>query len=180
MPTSVPQSLTKVCWEILSIKPTTFLDIGIGNGKWGFLVREYTDVWKSRKPDDYKTIIHGIEVYADYITKLQRLIYDQIFIGDVINMIDNLPIKIYDLIIMADVLEHIPKELGGEALLKKIYNKCKTAFIMTPKNVIITGKSMNYNPYEIHVCEWTIKELEKYGKVEDIGENVLLLKIKGD
>jgi len=177
MPTSVPESITYICNKILKLKPKTFLDIGVGHGKWGFLVREYTDVWYSRiKIKDNQTIIHGIEAYRDYIGPLQKLIYDKIFTGEANNIIDYLPLKIYDLIIMADTIEHMSKEIGTE-LLDKIYKKCNHAFITTPKNVIISGKSMNYNPYETHVCEWSIDELKKYGDVKDLGSNVLLLQI---
>jgi hypothetical protein len=178
MPSSVPQAITHICNKILQKDPKTFLDIGVGHGKWGFLVREYTDVWKSiMNPKYNNTIIHGIEVYPDYIGKIQKLVYDKIFIGEANKIINTLPIKVYDMIIMADTIEHMSKEIGAE-LLDKIYKKCKCAFITTPKNVIITGKSMNYNPYETHICEWSISELEKYGDVRDLGGNVLLLQME--
>jgi len=179
MPSSVPQAITHICNKILRNKPKTFLDIGIGHGKWGFLVREYTDVWKSiMKREDNEATIHGIEVYPGYIGPIQKLIYDKIFIGEANNIIDDLPIDVYDMIIMADVIEHMTKEIGSE-LLSKIYKKSKCAFITTPKNVIISGKSMNYNPYETHICEWSIDELSKYGDTRDIGSNVLLLQMEG-
>lgn len=176
MPSSVPQAITHICNKILQYKPKTVLDIGIGNGKWGFLAREYTDVWKSRmRISDYQTIIHGIEAYKHYIGPVQELIYDKIYIGEAINIINDL--WIYDMIIMTDVLEHMSKSIGNE-LLGKISRKSKYAFITTPKNVIITGRSMNYNPYETHVCEWSIEELSKYGDARDIGNNVLLLQME--
>lgn len=177
MPSSVPQPLTHICNNILRIKPKTFLDIGIGHGKWGFLVREYTDIWKSRKPDEYQTIIHGIEAYEDYIGLIQGAIYDEIFIGEAIDMITKTGIDIYDLIIFAATIEHMSKD-EGHSLLKIILNKSRNAFITTPKNVKISGKSMNYNPYETHICEWSMEELSEYGDVRDIGGNVLLLQIR--
>src|SRR6056297_387859 len=118
MPSSIPQPLTHICNKILKIKPETFLDIGIGHGKWGFLVREYTDAWKSRmKIEENQTIIHGIEAYEDYIGPIQNLIYDKIFIGEANNIIMKTPFT-YDIIIMAATLEHMSKEVGYKLLQK--------------------------------------------------------------
>ena len=177
MPSSIPQPLTHICNRILKLKPETFLDIGIGHGKWGFLVREYTDAWKSRmSPSTYKTVIHGIEAYPDYISKLQHEIYDKIFIGEAIDVINDTGIDKYDLIIFAATIEHMPKDVG-HSLLKIITKKCKQAFITTPKDAKVSGKSMNYNPYETHLCEWSKNELEQYGEVKEIG-SIFLLNIK--
>ena len=97
MPSSVPQPLTHICNRILKIKPETFLDIGVGHGKWGFLVREYTDVWKSRMHrEENQTIIHGIEAYPEYIGQIQQLIYDKIFYGEALKMIKHTPMQKYD------------------------------------------------------------------------------------
>jgi len=177
MPSSVPQPLTHICNRILKIKPKTFLDIGIGHGKWGFLVREYTDAWKSRmKIEENQTIIHGIEAYEDYIGPIQNLIYDKIFIGEANNIIMKTPFT-YDIIIMAATLEHMSKEVGYK-LLQKIQLKSKFAFITTPKDAKISGKSMNQNPYETHICEWSLDDLSKFGDARDIGNNNLLLQMK--
>jgi len=177
MPSSVPQPLTHICNRILKIKPDTFLDIGIGHGKWGFLVREYTDAWKSRvKVKENQTIIHGIEAYSDYIGPLQKLIYDDIFIGEANDIIMRTPIKKYDIIIMAATIEHMPKKIGYN-LLKRIKNKSRFAYITTPKDAKVTGKSMNHNPYETHLCEWTLKELSEFGDARNIGSNNLLLQM---
>jgi len=179
MPSSVPQPLTHICNRILKIKPKTFLDIGVGHGKWGFLVREYTDVWKSRMNiEENQTLIHGIEAYPDYIGQLQNLIYDKIYFGEALEMIDKTSVKKYDLIIFAATIEHMGKD-DGIKLLEKIQKKSRNAFITTPKNVIISGKSMNYNPYETHICEWSLEELGMFGDARDIGGNNLLLQMKG-
>jgi len=179
MPSSIPQPLTHICNRILKIKPETFLDIGIGHGKWGFLVREYTDAWKSRiKIEENQTIIHGIEAYEDYIGPLQKLIYDKVFVGEANNIIMKTPIKKYDIIIMTATIEHMSKKIGYQ-LLKKIQEKSRFSFITTPAKVEISGKSMNYNPYETHVCEWSLEELSEFGDARNIGGNNLLLQMKG-
>lgn len=48
MPTSSPDPITYVCKKIVEVKPNTVLDVGVGFGKYGFLAREYTDIWNDR------------------------------------------------------------------------------------------------------------------------------------
>jgi len=79
-------------------------------------------------------------------------------------------------LIMAATIEHMSKNIGY-SLLEKIKKKSKFAFITTPKDAKITGKSMNYNPYETHLCEWSLKELSEFGDARDIGANNLLLQM---
>lgn len=47
MPTSQPENLTPVCQKILELAPNvqSALDIGVGIGKWGVLLREYLEVF---------------------------------------------------------------------------------------------------------------------------------------
>lgn len=45
MPTSTWKNISTFIEIIRSVQPRSFLDIGIGFGRWGLLVREYTDVW---------------------------------------------------------------------------------------------------------------------------------------
>ena len=49
------------------IDPSSILDIGIGNGSYGFLIRQYLDIAKGRlSRDEWELMIDGIEVFPDY------------------------------------------------------------------------------------------------------------------
>lgn len=89
MGTSTPAALTYICQKIIKIKPKSVLDIGIGFGKYGFLSREYTDIYRGNY-FEWKTRIDGIEGFKKYVTKLQRIIYDNIYIGNAIKIIKKL------------------------------------------------------------------------------------------
>ena len=92
-----------------------------GFGKFGFLTREYTDVRLGRY-FNWETRIDGIEIFESYITQLQREIYDNIYVG---NAIDILPtLGNYDVIICSDVLEHL-SEKDGVFLLNTVKEKSK-------------------------------------------------------
>ena len=160
MPTSRPIVLNYVCNRILQLKPQSVLDVGVGFGKWGFLAREYTDVWHGNY-FHWKTQIDGIEGFKQYIGLLQRLIYGEIFIGDALEVIDGL--GQYDLIICADVLEHLEKEQGKQ-LLEKMCQHGKLSIVVLPIYPSNQG-AVNGNEYERHRARWTFEELGQFGDV---------------
>ncbi len=151
MPTSHIGQINTILEIITTIKPKRLLDIGVGHGKYGFLSREYLEV--SENTDDYsrRSIrLDGIEAFPDYITDLQRNIYDQIFIGNAVDVIDT--VESYDLIMLIDVFEHFKYD-EGMALLRKCLSKSKLVLISCPKTVEFQGAEYN-NKYEIHQFEW--------------------------
>ena len=149
MPTSRPYHLTWLCDQIIKIRPRTILDVGIGYGSKGMLFREYTDVWNGKMFEHY-TIIDGVEIFPEYITDLQRDIYDNIYIGDIMDLIDGM--GFYELIYMGDVLEHFNKE-EGKILLEKLKQRCRYLIIVTPVQVSEQGVVYG-NEHETHRSEW--------------------------
>lgn len=169
MPCSRPSALAPMCNRIMEKNPMSVLDIGIGFGKFGFLAREYTDVRLGRY-FDWETRIDGIEIFEKYITQLQRKIYDNIYIGNAINILPTL--DHYDMIICSDMLEHLSKK-DGVFLLDSIKEKSKFAMIVTPVKVLQQEAIYN-NEYERHISAWPEEELEKWGNVSQFNNNFLL------
>ena len=165
MPNSTPAPITEICRRIIMKKPTSVLDIGIGFGKYGFLAREYCDIHYGRY-FDWKTRIDGIEGFEMYITDVQRSVYDNIYIGDAVDIIKTL--GIYDLILSVDMLEHLEKERGME-LLNDIQKHCKSAIISLPMfpSQQSGGKAKN-KKFGPHRSKWTEEELSSFGKVTKI------------
>lgn len=163
MPTSSPIFAYEVCRLIMDVAPVTVLDVGIGFGKYGFLAREYADVWFGRlKKEEWKTRIVGIEIFEPYIQELQRMIYSEIVIGNALEVL-RLAGK-YDVIICGDVLEHFHKEQGLE-LLQLMKEKGKKVCVITP--VHMTGQGSEFgNIYETHLGQWSEEELKQYGAVQ--------------
>jgi hypothetical protein len=184
MGTSTPACITYICERIIKIKPKAVLDIGIGFGKYGFLSREYTDIYHGNH-FEWKTKIDGIEGFERYVTELQRIIYDNIYIGDATKIIKTL--DIYDLILSVDMLEHLEKD-QGMILLQDIRKHSKRAIISLP----IYPSKQRYikynNKFGPHRSIWREKELAQFGKVlkfEDFNKQgkkekrVFLVEIKG-
>jgi len=176
MPSSRPEPIPYIANKLITIKPTSVLDIGIGFGKWGYLAREYCEIWQhintaeSYKKEKWKTRIDGIEIFADYITPLQQEIYTNIYVGDAIDILPNL--DHYNFIIASDILEHMNGETGTK-FLDLIVDKCDHAFVVQPIKVLPQG-SVYGNVAETHVYGWNAQELELYGTVTVAGGAYIL------
>lgn len=155
MPTSRPYHLTWLCSKVLEFHPQSILDIGVGFGSKGMLFREYTDVWNGNM-FERKVRIDGVEIFKKYITPLQEGIYDKIYIGNILELVDTLPD--YDLIYMGDVLEHIEKE-QGLVLIEKLKKKSRDLIVITPANVGHQG-AVYGNEYESHISQWGYLDFE--------------------
>lgn len=171
MTCSRPYVLEAVCNRIIEKNPMSVLDIGIGFGKFGFLAREYTDVRLGRY-FDRQTRIDGIEIFEKYVTPLQQQIYDNIYIGNAIEILPTL--DKYDMMICSDMLEHV-NEKDGVFLLDAIEKKSRFAMIVTPIRVL-QQEALYNNEYEKHISSWSKETLSKWGKVIQY-DNAYLLEI---
>lgn len=160
-----------MCNRIMEKNPASVLDIGIGFGKIGFLAREYTDVRLGRY-FNWETRIDGIEIFEKYVTPLQRAIYNNIYIG---NAIDILPtLGDYDMMVCSDMLEHL-SEKDGVFLLSAIKEKSKFAMIVTPMRVL-QQEALYNNEHERHISVWSKETLSKWGQVCQL-DNAYLLEV---
>ncbi|MBN2525072.1 MAG: methyltransferase domain-containing protein [Deltaproteobacteria bacterium] len=164
MGTSRSYYLTNFSEYIIKNQPRRVLDLGVGFGKNGFLVREYTDIWLWRyRKEEWETIIDGIEIYEPNINPCNQYIYDDIFIGDIKILLPSM--GEYDLIVMTDVLEHFEKK-DAERVMKEIKAHSTEFFVTTPVRV---GNRVfkKGNVHESHISgEWNLAELEQFGQVK--------------
>ncbi|MBN1591537.1 MAG: hypothetical protein JW888_18630 [Pirellulales bacterium] len=127
MPTSNLFQLNEITQLIKTTNPNALLDVGVGFGKYGFLAREYLELW-GRQQDygDWTRRIDGIEAFADYVGPLQRLIYNTIHIGNALEVLPTLDAR-YDLVLLIDVLEEFcPADGPGDTPCVAIGDRGKT------------------------------------------------------
>jgi hypothetical protein len=167
MPTSRPNHLAWLCERVIKIRPESILDIGVGFGSKGMLFREYTDIWNGNY-FEWKIKIDGVEIFEKYITDLQRHIYNKIYIGDILKLVDEL--GYYDMIHIGDVIEHVGKKEGLE-LIRKLKTKCKNLIVITPLHISVQGEVYG-NVNETHVSQWTQADLGKQSIV--LGNKLIL------
>ena len=160
MPSSNPYQLNQILWLIIETKPKSILDIGVGFGKYGFLAREYLELYDGReKYNDWQINIEGIEAFKEYLTPVHDLIYDKIHIGNASQILPGFN-KTYDLILLIDVLEHFDYEQGMR-LLDECRKKAKNILISTPKIFGLQEDSFG-NPFEVHKFQYKKKHFKQF------------------
>ena len=158
MPTSHPYQIDDILQLILETGPHSLLDIGVGFGKYGVLAREYLELWNGYKHyKDWNHRIDGIEVFSSYMTPLHDFIYNQIYIGNALEVLPKMEIR-YDLILLIDVLEHFEKEEGFR-ILELSEQKARNLIISTPLDIEEQADSFN-NPHERHQFQWRKSHLK--------------------
>lgn len=176
MPSSRPDCLSKLCNDILTLRPQSILDIGCGFGSRGCLFREYLETWENHY---FKTSwthrIDCVEAYSSYITDLHRYIYDNIYQDNILNIIDKLDMK-YSLAFLGDVLEHFVKEEGLE-LINKLKYKANNIIVITPIKVSEQNDVFG-NEFERHKSQYSTTDFPN-SEVEYFG-NAQYIKIKGN
>lgn len=147
MPSSDPITIPKVLQLVTALNPTSILDIGAGNGRYGLLFREVLDLNYGRF-SGWRTRIDALEVEGAYINPVHHYVYDNVFIED---WADFEPSILYDLIFMGDVLEHFLE--WGNALRKaRFYSK--SAIVVAPNwEGSISQGAWHGNEYERHRVE---------------------------
>lgn len=153
MPTSHNSLVEPTTNQIRIMCPKTIVDVGIGYGKWGKIVRELF-------PDCYLT---GVEIYEPYITDEIKGIYDRIIAGDIREHITDLD---GDLIIFGDVIEHLKYEEAFEVLNKAV-ERFKFVIVNTPNGPHNQPEFKPEDPwynniYEKHLCFLTIDDFKQY------------------
>lgn len=160
MPTSPYAHIYSLVSYLNTLRPQSILDIGLGNGKLGFIARDFLDVMIGERyhKRQWQIQLDGIEVFGDYIQEHQRAIYNDIYIGDAFDVIDQL--GQYDMILLGDVLEHFNKQKGME-FLDKCFSHANTAVsLFIPLGDGWTQEAIYGNPYETHQSSWHLNELQ--------------------
>ena len=162
MPTSSFDHVSSVMHIVERAQPESILDVGIGFGKWGILCREMLEAKHGRlQPSEWRLRIDGIEIHEGYENPLWHLAYGHVFRGDATRLVDDL--DHYDLIIVADVIEHLDKDVGRE-LLHKLVQWGTLVVVATPRAYVEQGELLG-NVHEAHRSGWEVKDLAEFPHV---------------
>ena len=131
MPMSDYQHIPTVLHYAVALGPRRVLDVGVGMGTYGFLLREFIDVAKERvQRSEWQTCIEGIEIFEAYRNPIWAYAYDRVHIGDVREILPTLPS--YDLVLLNDVLEHFERNEARELTRESLRHG--TAVVATTPN----------------------------------------------
>lgn len=179
MPTGFTDSLTPVARLIEWLQPVRVLDVGVGNGRMGFLAREYGhQPWHPRSRGD-GVEVHGIEGYEPYIGDVQRAIYDRLVIGEALATLDRLAAEgeRYDLAIASDILEHFEPD-DGRRLLARCLAVAGLLLVATPRAFF--EQDDEHNVLEVHRSHWPEHELLRAGATAVLHRGESLVVLFGD
>lgn len=152
MPTSYYQAIPHVMQHIQMEAPKSILDIGVGFGKYGVLCREVLEVAYGRyHRHQWQVRIDGVEAYKDYRNPIYEHVYDKVYYQDIRELVHQLPS--YDVILLIDVIEHMPKEEGLLLVEQLLEHTTKVLLISTPLYPDPQGDYAK-NSYERHCSRW--------------------------
>lgn len=163
MPSSHPYQISSILQVITHFSPQSVLDVGVGFGRYGFLVADILDperLLPNGAPSGHLKL-DGIEGFEGYIGTLQRTFYDDIVIGDVREKLSGIPAGSYDLALMIDVLEHIP-ENDVPSILRDLRRVARTVLVSTPHAYFHQHESYG-NALEEHVSHPLRADLAQAG-----------------
>jgi 2-polyprenyl-3-methyl-5-hydroxy-6-metoxy-1,4-benzoquinol methylase len=170
MPFSQSSKLSTIVGFMETAQPESILDIGTGFGQYGFLARTNIEhfnlfevngaVARKREKSEWNIVIDGIEAFKDYITPVHEYAYNNIYVGDAMDLLPTLTRR-YDLVLAIDILEHFNKDDGR--LFIELLKKVCSGFVLvsTPKEFI--EQHIEANPYENHRSCWTPADLQACG-----------------
>ena len=181
MPTSIYDHIPIFIDFLRESRPASMLDIGMGNGKIGFVAREMLDIVLGGRHlrKDWRTRIDGIEIFPDYIQAHHQMRQDLEGIADVDAIIDGA--QCYDLIVLGDVLEHFEKLRAWDLLDMCMAHTRRHLIINVPLGERWQQGEMYGNLHERHLSSWAWEDFQpfvwkyKFFGTEDIGYGAFLI-----
>lgn len=170
MPHSWHHPLTPVMDRVVKLDPCCVMDIGIGYGKWGFLVREALD-WASGRleRESWAVRIYGIEVFP-YESPLHDWVYDRVTRADVLDVQGD--ISGFELVMINDVIEHIDKPQAMD-LLRGLVARNRNVIVSTPLEFF--GQEIADNEHEHHISHWTMDDFAEFTYDYEVAGNAAMV-----
>jgi hypothetical protein len=174
MPTSATSQVQAIMLLCDELRPQRVLDVGIGFGKYGVLVREALDIAHERyDKTQWQVEIGGIEYAEGYRNPIWDYAYDWVEVGDATVVLPQL--GHFDLILVIDMLEHLARE-EGYRFLSDCVDHGTHVIVCTPSNFSPQG-AVHGNPRERHLSFWTLRDLRPHCRLHRycIGQSLFLL-----
>ncbi|MEZ6091569.1 MAG: methyltransferase domain-containing protein [Pirellulaceae bacterium] len=165
MPIGAYNLIPSLAHQLISRQPRSVLDLGIGFGNHGAMVRQWLDLGVT----PFKTTLVGVEAWTNYRSPLWSL-YDIVYsmrIEEYLTSTEDL----FDCILLCDVIEHFEKA-DGVGLLRAVANRVATGgclIVGTPASFFEQG-AVYGNELERHRSLWSEEDFQRLGfEVEIVG-----------
>jgi ubiquinone/menaquinone biosynthesis C-methylase UbiE len=171
MPFSQSSQLSTIVGCAEQLQPRSVLDVGVGMGQYGFLLRTNLEslnlfeidgaTGRQAPRERWKVRIDGIEGFPGYFTPVHSYAYNQLFVGDALQLLPTIPDQSYDFVMAIDILEHFQQDDGERFLTHCRRIARRVALVSTPKEFI--EQTVEANPFEDHKSVWSRESLESHG-----------------
>lgn len=143
---------------------SSFLDVGCGAGKWGYLLKKYR--WT-----DGPVHVTGLDAFEPHITSLRNeKVYDELVHSSAIPL--PFPDKSFDSAIAVEILEHLERP-DGLRLISELQRVCRQSFVVSTPNFhwLREGKETRYgfSEYEAHRYNFLYPEFRTLGFTQVVG-----------
>lgn len=157
MGTSNWQQIPFCIEAMMDVSPMRVLDVGIGFGRWGMLVREFCEEWKGRTHrENWQVHLEGIEIFPKNVEEYHHLFYDWVHVGDAAPLVEGMSGG-WHLVILGDVLQLWPKT-DAERVLNRSLEISDYVLVNAPIGDGWKRSGMYGNPHEEHQSFWQLAD----------------------
>jgi hypothetical protein len=143
---------------VLSASPRSVLDLGMGTGKYGFLLREQHDLAQLHGgTETWQLRLVGVEAYSPYVGDIQRFVYDDVVIADAQDYLVSCQ-ESFDFALVLDLLEHFPPDRGRE-LMSAALTVAGQVVVLTPRGFY--PQEGHANTLERHLSWWPVSAIRR-------------------
>jgi hypothetical protein len=166
MPTSYFQAVPAVVNEVLKARPSSVLELGVGFGKYGVVLREVLDIQPRRyNREDWQAKIDGVEGFAAYRNPVHDHVYSRVYYGLIEDVLPGL--GMYDAVLMVDVIEHFDKRAGRKVLEEAIRHASKAVIVSTPVEPAVLKPYLG-NELDTHKSKWMPEDFAGVGGCQSV------------
>jgi SAM-dependent methyltransferase len=145
---------------VQNVLGTSFLDVGCGYGKWGFLLKTYR-----------QGAVTGVDLFEPHLRSLEKYgVYDSLHLAPATRL--PFPDKSFDSAVACEVLEHLT-QTGGRQLLAELKRVSRQSFVVTTPNFPCLrpgGQTVDgFNEHEAHLHNFLYPEFRTLGFTQVVG-----------
>ena len=158
MPIGCCSLVPTIATQLVVFRPASVLDLGIGMGFYGAVVRQ----WLDGGVQPWRTRLVGVEGFGAYRNSCWDL-YDEVVVSSIERFLET-NADAWDAILLLDVLEHF-EHAAGEAILSELRRRLSPGgrlFVGTPAVWMDQGAAYG-NELERHRSLWTADDLRASG-----------------
>ena len=152
--------------RLIECTPMSVLDVGCATGRFGVIARDYLECLNHKNPpmlkSGWKVRIEGLEVHEPYLSMISHYIYDKVYVADARKFFaDASPDQEWDVIVMMDVIEHMP-EADAKLLIQRLSRHANKYVIIGAPYGHHPQESMWDNDHDAHHFDVTEKFFEDF------------------